>query len=489
MKISLLLLLIVLMVPVLPGFGSTKQTIALTVGLSDERSVPNMPENIGDDLNYNRNVVKISIAKDLKIIRFEPITVGTTNFILRDDKGKKIVEYSIVVRKSNLNKVAGEIKSLLGDIEGIDIKIVNNKVVIDGEILLPKDMSRIYNVVAQFSDVASSIVTMSPLAQKKISELIEKDIGNPEIHVRAVNEKFILEGVAGNENEKTKAEIIAKTYVPDVVIDAAESAGIVKKRKIDSVINLLTVKPGPEAQPGKTIKLVIHYVELQKDYTKAFRFQWTPSLAGDATQIQFSNGDSGSGASGVMSSITGTVNNLLPKLNWAKSHGHARILKSSSIIVQDGNPGIINSGSKEPYTVQSPYGQITTQFVDTGLKSKITPNIINQKSDSVSLVVEFSLTTLVSQSAKGPETSMNEIQTKVTVRSGQSAAIGGLVGNSSGMAYNRLPAGVDNPIISLYASKQFQQNQSQFVVFITPIIMNSASEGSEQIKKKFRLKE
>jgi len=487
---SALLLLVTLVTPVLPGYGSSKQTVALTLGLTDERSVSNMPENIGDDLNYNRNVVKISIAKDLKIIRFEPIAVGSTNFILRNDKGKKIIEYSIVVRKSNLNKVAAEIKSLLGDIEGIDIKIVNNKVVIDGEILLPKDMSRIYNVVAQFSDVASSIVTMSPLAQKKISELIEKDIGNPEIHVRAVNEKFILEGVAGSENEKTKAEIIAKTYVPDVVVDAAESAGIVKKRKIDSVINLLSVKPGPEPQPGKTIKLVIHYVELQKDYTKAFRFQWTPSLANDATQVQFSNGDSSSGgASGVISSITGTVNNLLPKLNWAKSHGHARILKSSSIIVQDGNPGIINSGSKEPYTVQSPYGQITTQFVDTGLKSKITPSIINQKSDSVSLVVEFSLTTLVSQSSKGPETSMNEIQTKVTVRSGQSAAIGGLVGNTSGMAYNRLPAGVDNPIISLYASKQFQQNQSQFVVFITPIIMNSASEGSEAVKKKFRLKE
>src|SRR5258708_7484121 len=126
------------------GLSSSKQTIALTVGLTDERPVTNMPENIGDDLNYNRNVVKISIAKDLKIIRFEPLTPGTTNFILRDDKGKKIVEYNIVVRKSNLNKVAAEIKSLLGDIEGIDIKIVNNKVVIDGEILLPKDMSRIY---------------------------------------------------------------------------------------------------------------------------------------------------------------------------------------------------------------------------------------------------------------------------------------------------------------------------------------------------------
>jgi pilus assembly protein CpaC len=485
--------------PSLVSLASSKQMIALTLGLSDERKVSNMPSNIGDDLNYNRNVVKISIAKDLKIIRFEPMAVGTTNFILRDDKGKKIVEYSIVVRKNNLNKVAGEIKSLLGDIEGISIKLVNNKVVIDGEILLPKDMSRIYNVVAQFSDVASSIVTMSPLAQKKISQLIEKDIGNPEIHVRAVNEKFILEGVASNETEKEKAEIIAKTYVPDVVVEAAESAGIVKKRKIDSVINLLSVKPGPEAQPGKIIKLVVHYVELQKDYNKAFRFQWTPSLANDSTNLQFSNGSTttdpvtgaaSTSAGGLISTITGTVNGLIPKLNWAKSHGHARVLKSSSIIVQDGNPGIMNSGSNIPYSVQNNYGQITTQFAETGLKSKVTPKIINAKSDSIDLIIEFSITSLAGLTSKGPLTSKNEIQTRITVRSGQSAAVGGLVGNDSSMAYNRLPAGAsDDPIISLLASKQFQQNQSQFVVFITPIIMNSASEGSENIKKKFRLKE
>ena len=80
----------------------------------------------------------------------------------------------MTVRKNNLNKVAGEIKNLLGDIEGIQIKQVNNRVVIDGEILLPRDMNRIYSVVSQFGDVASSMVTMSPLAQKKIAELIEK---------------------------------------------------------------------------------------------------------------------------------------------------------------------------------------------------------------------------------------------------------------------------------------------------------------------------
>ncbi|MBK9293488.1 MAG: BON domain-containing protein [Oligoflexia bacterium] len=464
------------------------ERITLDMGLTKEINVPNMPAQLGDDLNYNRNIVKISVAKELKLIRLEPIAAGSTNFTLRDSNGVKIVEYIIKVRKNNLNSVAAEIKNLLSDIEGIQIKQVNGRVVIDGEILLPKDMNRIYSTVSQFPDVATSMVTMSPLAQKKIAELIEKDIGNPEIHVRAVNEKFILEGVASNDAEKQKAEILAKTYVPDVIVESAEAAGIVKKRKIDSVINLLAVKPPAEQPPAKTIKLIVHYVELQKDYTKGFRFQWTPTMKDDSG-VQFSAGGQNS-SGGVLSTITGTINDLFPKLNFAKAHGHARVLKSSSLIVEDGNPGVIRSITRIPYSVQNQYGQLSTNFEEAGIDTNITPRIINAKSDSVGLTITFSLKSLIGQTEKGPLISNSTIQTRVTVRSTQSAAIGGLVGNDSSTAYNRLPKGAsENPLLSLYASKQFQRNQSQFVVFVTPVILNSASDGADEVKKKFRLKQ
>ncbi|MNL77338.1 hypothetical protein D3C87_2034910 [compost metagenome] len=76
----------------------------------------------------------------------------------------------------------------------------------------------------------------------------------------------------------------------------------------------------------------------------------------------------------------------------------------------------------------------------------------------------------------------------MTVRDRQSAAVGGLIRNSTSTGYNR-PSGQKNPIISLYASKEFVKQQSQFVVFVTPMIKTSASAGSEQIKKKFRLRD
>ena len=91
---------------------------------------------------------------------------------------------------------------------------------------------------------------------------------------------------------------------------------------------------------------------------------------------------------------------------------------------------------------------------------------------------------------KGPMVSSNSMVTTIIVRSAQSAAVGGLISNTSSTDYNKLPkANATDPLISLYASKAFQRQQSQFVVFVTPIIKASASQGAEKIKQKFKLRD
>ena len=461
--------------------------LTLTIGVTHDEPVPFLPKSAKFAGDFKKNT-RVAVAREISTIRFTPKKVGVSTLTILDGRKRVVAEYRIDVKKSNLSKVVREVRALLSDVEGIFIKIVNNKVVVDGEILLPRDMNRIHSVIRQYDGMASSLVTLSPIAQKKIAQFIERDINNPEIHVRAVNEKFILEGYARNVAEKQRAEIIAKTYVPDIVVEAAEADGIVKKRKVDAVINLINVKAGPAAAPKKIIQLVVHYVELQKDYTKSFRFSWNPSLE-DGSQIEFRSGNREPGS--ITSTITGIVNNLLPKLNWAKEHGHARVLQSSSLLVTDGQKGSLRSVTEIPYTIAGgPQGQLTTAHTEAGIISNVTPTVIGARSDSIQLDLDFALSSLVGLSDRGPTISKNNIKTMVTVRSGQSAAIGGLISNSTGTNYNKIPPGTSaNPIISLNASKDFRRNQSQFVVFVTPIIKLSASQGAEKIKRKFRLRD
>jgi pilus assembly protein CpaC len=463
--------------------------VNLTLGIEQDEKLPPLPPNVEFKGDF-RKIVSASHSKELNVLRFIPKAEGFATLTVHDKKtGKVVAEYRIDVKKSKLDKVVKEIRALLGDIEGITIKVVNNRVVVDGQILLPRDLSRIYNVVQQFGEQASSLVTLSPLAQKKIAEFISRDINNPEIEVRAVNDKFILQGVANSDDEKIRAEIIAKTYVPDIIVEAAEEKGVIKKRRPanDGVINLITVKEAAPPPPSKMIQIVVHYVELNKDYSKAFKFQFTPELE-DNTNLQFQTGSNSAG--GVITTLTGVISHLLPKLNWAKEHGHARILESTSLTIQDGKKGEIKQTTNMPYAVIGKDSIPGTAFAEVGIKSIITPVILGEKSGSVHMDMEFALSNLLGADKSGaPITSSNNIQSSLVVRDRQSAAIGGLIRNSSSTGYNRMPSDVKNPIISLYASKSFQRNQSQFVVFVTPVIKTSASAGAEQIKKKFRLRD
>lgn len=466
----------------------TKQYINLTIGIEQDVKLPPLPSNIEFKGDF-RKVTSASYSPELGVLRFVPRQEGFATLTIHDKRnGRKIAEYRIDVAKSKLDKVVREIRALLGDIEGISIKVVNNRVVVDGQVLLPKDVTRIASVVSQFENQATSLVSLSPLAMKKIAEFIARDINNPEIEVQAINDKIKLTGYAGDEDERVRAEIIAKMYLPDMFVDPNEEKAGVKKRRPanDGIINLIQVKERAPGPPPKMIQLVVHFVELNKEYGKSFKFQFTPEID-DGSGMQFSAGSNGGG---VVSQITGTISNLLPKLNWAKSHGHARILESTSLIVQDGKQGSINQMTAYPVPTPPAPGATAPTFtsIRVGINSQITPVLLGERSGSVKMDMQFSVSNIVDFSNGIPITSENNITTTVTVRDRQSAAIGGLIRNSSTTAYNP-PNGARNPIISLYASKQFQRKQSQFVVFITPVVKTSASAGSEQIKKKFRLNE
>lgn len=464
------------------AYAKTVKYIPLYIGIYHDEKLEST------NIDYAGTFRKlVSIDRRGRTLRINPKKTGVGTLIIKSkSSGKILQEFRLDVRQTSLVKIAQEIRTLLADIEGINIKIMNNKVVVDGQILLPRDMGRIHTVVKQYGNQATTLVVLSPVAQNKIAELIERDINNPEVRVRALNEKFILEGVVDSPEDKTRAEILAKAYVPDVVIDEAVADKKVLERQSDVVINLINVRENAPPPPKKIVQLVVHYVELNKNYNKGFRFQWTPDF-GEDSSITFNSGDRA--PSSIVTSISGTISRLLPKLNWAKAHGLARVLQSSSIIVEDGSKGTVKSLTNVPYQTVSGDGQTTTSFAQTGIVSSITPQVMGSRSDSIKLNMQFSVEALVGMTGDGPTISKREVQSTVIVRSGQSAAVGGLISSEQYTDYNKLPQNAStNPIISFYTSKSFTKNQSQFVVFITPLIKASASSGADKIKEKFNIK-
>jgi pilus assembly protein CpaC len=464
-----------------------QKTIGLFIGVEHQEKLPFLPPGAKFKGDYKK-VAKLSLDTDRAILLFQATQEGFATLTVYDRDNNRLYDFSLDVKKSNLTKVVREMRSLLADIEGITVKIINNRVVVDGQVLLPRDLSRILSVIAQYGETqASSLVTLSPVAQRKIAQLIVNHIANPEITVDPINDKFILQGSVANAAEKARALQIAEMYVPDMIREAGEKEGTIIKIKKTFVLDLITIRDAAPKEPAKIIQVVVHFVELSKSYTKGFRFQFTPEIS-DGSGISLSSSSGATG--GVVSSITAVISNLLPKLNWAKEHGHARVLESTTLLITDGNEGKISNETEIPYTVFSPStNNASSSKSKIGINAQIGAKILNPRSDAIEMSMNFGMSQLVDMSASGPIVSTSLVNTKVSVRSGQSAAIGGLILNSSNTAYNKLPQSVQNPLISLYASKQFIRKQSQFVVFVTPIIKVSASQGSEKIKSKFKLRD
>ncbi len=440
-----------------------------------------------------KKYVDLIYDNDRKVIRFKPKRKGSVTIRLVNKKDPDLIikQIKVTIQKSNLDKVATEIKSLLGEIEGIEIKILNNKGIVDGYILLAMDLNRIAMVLQHYDEnQVVSIVRLSPLTRKKISERIEAEIDNPNIYVTVINDYFILEGNESYKGEAKRAEEIAQAHVSDILSKVAEKntrggSQILSVRKADNPIinNILPVREeGPK--PKKMIQVVVHYVELSKSYSKGFDFTWAPTL-GDGSNLTVS-GDNLS-SSNLLSSLTATISNLLPRLNWAKEHGHARVLDTMNVTTEEGSEGSVNSEKTITRLQTSSQGGLAPRVVKANVKTVVTPTLDPAKRDSVKLKLNITIGEITEVSASGDQTSSNSVSNLITVRDKQSAAIGGLLRSTSSTGYNRQPAGDAPTLFRMGAAKDLARAQSQFVIFVTPIIKSNASQGIDRIKRKFRL--
>jgi pilus assembly protein CpaC len=471
--------------------------------------------SVGNPLIIATTLVKVG---DKRQIVFKPLKAGETTITVRDVDGDIRLIFSARVTGSNLLRIAGEIRDLLRDVEGITIRIVGPKVIIDGEVIVPQDYGRIFVILndAAYKDFVMNFTQLSPLGMQIIAKKIQSDVQTlaPNVTTRVVNGVIFLEGQVENVDRANQVMKIAMTYLPEVkpanLLDRDVSA---QRSSVPRslISNLMIVLPPAAKKTDKLIRITAHFVELDKDYAKLFAFSWAPGFTAGSDQINIGNG-AGGGAS-----FSATISSLFPQLQSAQQAGYARVLRTGTIVVRDRQPASLSEQTQFPYVVQGANGQVTPASVPVGLVMNATPQIVGQ-SDDISMELDVNQISLVSGGTGGsaPTTTNHEVKTKIYIKSGESAAIAsvntsdvgtdfnkdnpssGSYGSSSGDASTQTSgtgsstgatAGTTTtPLFSLLHSKNYRKKKSQFVIFITPQIIENASQGTEDLKKNFRVK-
>lgn len=471
-----------------PNSKRIRRHVSLIVGVDhdEELLIPDKDITIGGRTDY----FDINRIKGTDYFRISPKKAGSGITTLKDAKTKQILaEIRFTVRDDSIEKTLREVQALLGDIEGIEFKIINNIIYIDGYVLVPRDLVRIGQITGIYGGLVMSLASLSPLSWKKIADFITTEVNNPEVKISAVGGFLKLEGQVNSEAEKKRIFEIVKLYIPDLVVEKTPSdySSVTisgkKNTTIESfIIDLITIKKDDEKvePPPKMIQIVVHFVKFGENYGKAFNFTFAPALSTLSA--------TGQPSTTTFDSTINLVSNLLPKLNWSKKHGYIKILDTASILIQDKLQGNIN----RTVTIEGPpvttttngVTQTTASTINAAVKLSVAPTIKSERSGLVEL---RNLDVSVSSVGTVEKNTSTSVNTTISVRDRQSAAFGGIIKKGAETSYGSDPS--DRAVFTLNSKKSFGRDNSQFVVFVTPIIKSSASSGVEQVKKKFRLRD
>lgn len=483
---------------------AVKEDVLMVAGLQSTYDITFDPCMLGGNYEEciriaNKGLLLVQYAKDKKQLIFTPQKKGETTINIRDENGDIRLILKAVVSESNLVRRVQELKDLLRDIEGLEFKIVTDKIVVDGEVVIASDFARIYAVLndSSYKDIVLPLVTLSPLGMQMLAEKMQNEINNPNVKVRVFNGAYVLEGQVESADQKRNAEAVAQSFVTVITTPifnqpANTPVEVQKAKATMPLINKISVAAKKPKPPAKMVRVTIDFVELSKDYLRNFGFNWSPTLATDGGKIDFGNSTTGGVTSSGSNAFSGSIGNLFPKLQTAQNAGYARVLQETVILSRDKVMGSVDNSTVIPFVMQTTgaNGAVSSSIKEfpMGGRLKVTPTVENE---NVNLRIDFDYTIPVGTSQGGaPISSNNKVTTEISVRNMESAAVANVINNAVSTAFNKNPPGgtPNNPLFSLLRSKAFQKNKSQFVVFITPQIVESTSESTDDIKQRYGFK-
>lgn len=411
---------------------------------------------IGDVALTDKSIMDYLIQRNRKQIYLNPMREGRVTLTLWDTQDRARDVFIIKVVTANIDTVLRTVTSELSRVPGVKVKLVGNNVIqLTGELGSTSDLKLVEQVASRYPQVENK-TTLSSYVLEVTADQIKKAIDIPGIDVRPVKGKLVMEGITYSRDVYKKIDTIAKLYENDVV-------------------NLVEVREG-NRRPGymRTVKLNVYFMEIKNNAIRSFGINWAPG----STVQNAANNNAGSGNTfGLIdfNSIVGFVFNLLPKIKWIHETNHGRVLEKTDFVVKSGDPVHFYSGTQVPY-----FSNNSVIFKEIGVRIDAEP-ITHE--DDVDLKIKVSVSSPSATVNQGIDT--NEVDTTVYVKSGEAVVLGGLLRNNDVKSFNRVPPNLDtsNALFTLFLSRDFQTNRSQFYIFLEPTVIETPSTAELELKR------
>jgi pilus assembly protein CpaC len=211
-----------------------------------------------------------------------------------------------------------------------------------------------------------------------------------------------------------------------------------------------------------------------------------PTALGDSSgnPLSFINRNSGLGGNTTNSYEFGYNSNRTlvdSVIDALDQNGLVTILAEPNLTAMSGETASFLAGGEFPIIIPSgSIGQTTVEFKQYGVSLAFTPVVLADGRISMRVrpeVSELSNTGAVQISGTNiPGITTRRAETSIELNSGQSFAIGGLLQNNNSDTISKVPGLGDLPVLGpLFRSTQFQHNESELVIIVTPYLVRPSS--------------
>jgi pilus assembly protein CpaC len=302
-----------------------------------------------------------------------------------------------------------------------------------------------------------------------MNKIIKEVLPDSNIRFTSVEGGLVMQGEVNTPEDAQKA------------ISIATAAG----GNSTKLVNMLKV------QGSDQVMLRVRVAEVSRTQLKNFGINLADILTNGTFGFGLITGRSVDGAfagiarngSNNLLKVTGTQgdNSLTGVIDVLENQGLVKVLAEPNLTAKSGESASFLAGGEFPIPIPQQNGVTTIEYKQFGVQLDFTPIVLSNNKISLKVapnVSSLAPSTVTISNNNIPTLSIRKASTTVELGSGESFSIAGLMRNDVTNDISKFPWLGDVPVLgALFRSNNFQNNETELVIIITPYIVRGVKES------------
>lgn len=238
--------------------------------------------------------------------------------------------------------------------------------------------------------------------------------------------------------------------------------------------------------PLEQVELAAHIVTISEERLRELGVNWnlpagadtvTDALRNPRLAIPLAASSPGITAGVTLARVGGRLLDL--ELSALEQENQVEIIASPRLFTSHQQKAMIKQGSEIPYEVSAGNsGATTIEFKEAVLGMEVTPNVLGNGRIQLKIRISQNVPGRAVQSGDGSVLSIDkqEIETQITLKDGETLALGGIFQQQRSQGENRVPVLGHIPLLgSLFRHQTAENKKRELVIFITPRLVREAA--------------